>query len=106
PRAGTRRRRARGALADADRARSLVPAIEAPSGTGRRTSRVPTRAARSGRDQGEGRRAPGVTQGRAAHEQAHLWKRLQEPRPRAHGRTDARGLRAAGRPRLVSTALL
>ena len=45
--------------------------------------RVPARAAAAGGDQGDGRRAPGAAEGRAADEQAHVRERLQEPRARA-----------------------
>ena len=65
-------------------------------GRGGRAGGVPARAAAAGGDQGDRRRAPGAPEGRAADEQAHLRKRLQEPRARALGGPDARGLRAQG----------
>ena len=58
--------------------------------------RLEPRAA--GRDQGDGRRAPGAAKSRAADEQAHVRERLQEPGARAFRRADARSLRAQGPP--------
>ena len=43
-------------------------------------------------------RAPGAAEGGAADEQAHLRKCLQESRPRAVGRANARGVRTEGLP--------
>ena len=44
------------------------------------------------------RRAQRAAEGDAADEQAHVRERVQEPRPRAGRREDARGLRAEGAP--------
>ena len=88
----------RRALADAGRARPALPALGARARAGRRAGRAAARAAAGRRDQGDGRRAPGAAQGRAADEQAHVRQRLQEPRPRALRRADARGVRASRLP--------
>ena len=74
-------------LADAGRARPLLPALEPPARPGRRRGRVPARAARP-----EPRSAPTVRdlvdapQGDAADDEAHVRLGLQEPAGRARRR--------------------
>ena len=67
-------------LADARRARALVPALRASPRPGRRAGRIPARAAAGRRDQGDGRRADRAAEGDPADEQAHVRERLQESR--------------------------
>ena len=88
-------RRRRG-LADAGRARALLPALGASARTGRR-ARSSTGSPRVRRRRSRRRsRADRAAQGDAADEQAHVRERLQEPGARARRRPDARGVRAQG----------
>ena len=75
-----------------------LPPLGARSRAGRRAGRVPARRPRRRRDQGNSRRHAGPQEGDAADQQADVRKRVQEPRPRAGGRTDDRALRPEGTP--------
>ena len=94
-RARARRGRGRDALADAGGARAALPPLGARARPGRRPGGDSARAAARRGDQGDRRRDAGQAEGRAADEQADVRQRLQEPRPRAHSRADARGVRPA-----------
>ncbi len=84
-------------MADAGRARSLVPALVAR----RRARSSPASSTSSSLvepadDQGPRRRSRRTPQGDAADEQAHVRKRLQEPARRDRSGTDARAVRPEG----------
>ncbi|TML12550.1 MAG: FtsQ-type POTRA domain-containing protein [Actinobacteria bacterium] len=83
-------------MAHDDGARTALPTLRPSPRSDRGAGRVPAPATSARRDQGGRRRAASSEKGRAADEQADLRKCLQEPAPRALGRTNARGLRAQG----------
>ena len=95
-RAGARRRRDRRSLVHQRGTRALVPPLRPRPGAGGGRGRVPARRPRRRRDQGDGRRHAVPAKGHAAHQQAHVRKRVQESGPRARGRTDDRALRPEG----------
>src|SRR5215204_2008667 len=80
---------------DARRARAAVPALGIASGAGGGPGGAPARAAAARGDQADRRRDAGPAEGGPAHEQANVRKRVQEPRSRALGWTDARGMRSS-----------
>ncbi len=86
------------AVDDAGRARAAVPPLRAASGAGRGAGGAPARAAAARGDQADRRRDAGAAEGGPADEQAHVRQRVQEPRARALGGPDARGVRAARIP--------
>ena len=99
PRPCARRHRRRRRLADAGRARALVPPLRARAGPGRRArSSTGSSRGRSTRSRPTVADLDRAAQGDAADEQAHVRLRLQEPGRRARRGADARGVRPEGAP--------
>ena len=98
PRPGARRDGGRHRLADAGRARALLPALEPAARPGRRRGRVPALSARPGRDPSRGPGSRRAAQGDAADDEANVRLGVQEPAGRDRSRADARALRAEGLP--------